>query len=62
MINKIKRLFFQKISKMDKPLAKLAKINIQIKKIGAQEGNIITDTNKFQKIIRTYLKSLFPLT
>lgn len=33
MINKIKRLFFQKISKMDKPLAKLAKINIQIKKL-----------------------------
>lgn len=59
MITKMKRLFFQKISKTDKLLAKPAKRKIQINKNGDQKGDIKTDTNKFQKIIRPCLKSLY---
>lgn len=46
MINKIKRLFFQKISKTDKPLAKLAKINIQIKNWSSRGKHY----NRYQQI------------
>jgi hypothetical protein len=59
-INKSKSLFFKKINKMDKPLAKLTKRqrdNIHINKIINKMGDIKTDPENIQRIF-TYFKSL----
>ena len=55
-INKIKVWFFETITKRDKPLAKLTKghrDSIQINKIRNEKGNITTETENIQKIIRS---------
>ena len=52
----------EKINKIDKPLAKLIKRqreNTQINKIRNEKGDITTDTEEFQRIIRSYYKSLY---
>ena len=59
-INKIKSWFFEKINKIDKPLAKLTKRqrdSIQINKIRKERGYITTDTQKIQRINRFYWKT-----
>ena len=55
--NKTKIWFFEKINKIDKPLARLIKKNrerMQINKIRNEKGEITTDTAEIQRIIRDY--------
>ena len=55
-------MFFEKINKIDKPLAKLTRgqrESIQINKIRKESGDIITETGEIQEIIRSYYKSLY---
>ena len=52
----------EKINKIDKPLAKLIKRqreNTQINKIRNEKGDITTDTEEIQRIIRSYYESLY---
>ena len=52
----------EKINKIDKPLAKLIKRqrqNTQINKIRNEKGDITTDTEEIQRMIRSYYKSLY---
>ena len=52
----------EKINKIDKPLAKLIKRqreNTQINKIRNEKGDITTDTEEIQRIIRPYYESLY---
>ena len=52
----------EKINKIDKPLSKLIKRqreNTQINKIRTEKGDITTDTEEIQRIIRSYYKSLY---
>ena len=61
-INETNSLFFEKISKTDKPLSKLIKRqrkNIQINKIRNEKGVIITGTVELQRIIRSYYKNMY---
>ena len=61
-INKTKRWFFEKINKIDKPLAKLIKKKrerTQINKIRNEKGQITTDTAEKQSIIRDHYKQLY---
>ena len=61
-INKTKRLFFEKINKIDKPLARLIKKKrerMQINKIRNEKGEITSDTAEIQRIIRDYYKQLY---
>jgi len=54
--------FFEKINKIDKPLARLTRGHrecVQIKKIRNEKGNITTESEEIQKIIRSYYKSLY---
>ena len=54
-INKTKRWFFEKINKIDKPLARLIKKKReknQINKIRHENGEITTDNTEIQKIMR----------
>ena len=54
-INKTKSWFFEKINKMDKPLARLIKKKReknQINKIRNENGEITTDNTKIQRNIR----------
>ena len=56
-INKIKSWFFEKINKIDKPLARLIKKKReknQINKIRNEKGEVTTDTVEIQRIIRDY--------
>ena len=53
---------FEKIKKSDKSLSQLIKRqreNMQINKIRNEKGDIITDTEEIQRIIRSYYKSLY---
>jgi hypothetical protein len=57
-------LFFEKINKIDKPLARLTRghrDSIQINKIRNEKGDITTEMEelKKKKIIRSYNKSLY---
>ena len=55
-------MFFEKIKKIDKPLARLIKKKrerTQINKIRNEKGEITTDTAEIQKIIRDYYKQLY---
>ena len=54
-INKTKSLFFEKINKIDKPLARLIKKQReenQINKIKNENGEITTDNTEIQRIIK----------
>ena len=54
-INKAKSLFFEKINKIDKPLARLIKKQReknQINKIRNENGEITTDNTEIQRIMR----------
>ena len=56
-INKAKSWFFEKINKIQKPLARLIKKQKeknQISKIGNENGEIMTDITEIQRIIRDY--------
>ena len=56
-INKTKSWFFEKINKIDQPLARLIKNKReknQINKIRNENGEITTDNTEIQKIIRDY--------
>ena len=53
--------FFEKISKIDKPLARLIKKKrekTQISKIRNEKGEITTDTTEIQRVIRNYYMQL----
>ena len=60
-INKTKRWFFEKINKIDKPLARLIKKNrekTQINRI-RNEKEVTTDTAEIQTIMRDYYKQVY---
>ena len=58
---KAKSWFFEKIHKIDKPLATLIKKKrekTQINRIRNEKGEVTTDTAEVQRIIRDYYKQL----
>ena len=61
-INKTKNWFFEKISKIDKPLSRLIKKKRernQLKNIRNEKGEVTTDTAEIQSILRDYYKELY---
>ena len=61
-INKTKSWFFEKRNKIDKPLARLIKKKReknQINKIRNERGEVTTDSEKIQRIIRDYYEQLY---
>jgi len=61
-INNTKSWFFEKINKIDKPLARLIKKKReknQINKIRNEKGEVTTDNAKIQRIIRHYYEQLY---
>ena len=61
-INETKGWFFEKINKIDKPLARLIKKKrekTQINRIRNQKGEVTTDTEEIQRIVRDYYKQLY---
>ena len=60
-INKTKSQFFEKINKIDKPLARLKKKreNNPINKIRNEKGEVKTDNTEIQRIIRDYYEQLY---
>ena len=61
-INKTKSWFFEKVNKIDKPLARLIKKKkerAQINKIRNEKGEVTTDTAEIQSIMRDYYKQLY---
>ena len=61
-INQRRSWFFEKINKIDKPLARLTRGHrdkILIKKIRNEKGNITTEPEEIQNIIRSYYKRLY---
>ena len=60
--NKTKSWFFEKINRIDKPLAKLIKKTwkkTQINRIINEKGEVTTDTAEIQRIMRDYHKQLY---
>ena len=58
-INKAKSWFFEKINKIDKPIARLIKKKrekTQINRISNDKGEVTTDTAEIQRIMRDYYK------
>ena len=58
-INKTKSWFFEKINKIDKPLARLVKKRrekTQINRIRNEKGEVTTDTAEMERIMRDYYK------
>ena len=56
-INKTKSCFFEKINKIDKPLARLIKKKrkkAQTPRIRNEKGEVTTDTAEIQTIMRDY--------
>jgi CTP-dependent riboflavin kinase len=63
-INKTKSWFFEKISKIDKSLAKITKRKIektQINKIRNEKGDIITIISEILRVIREYFEDLYSI-
>ena len=61
-INQTKSWFFEKINKIDKPLARLIKKKrekTQINRIRNEKGEVTTDTVEIQRIMRDYYKQLY---
>ena len=61
-INKTKSWFFEKINKIDKPLARLIKKRrekTQINRIRNEKGEVTTDTAEIQRIMRDYYRQLY---
>ena len=61
-INKTKSWFFEKINKIDKPLARLIKKKkekTQINRIRNEKGKVTTDSAEIQTIMRDYYKQLY---
>ena len=61
-INKTNSCFFEKINKIDKPLARLIKKKrekTQINRIRNEKGEVTTDTAEIQRIMRDYYKKLY---
>ena len=61
-INKTKSWFFEKLNKMDKPLARLIKEKREkyhINKIRNKKGEVTTDNAEIQRIIRDYYEQLY---
>ena len=62
IINKAKSCFFEKISKIDKPLARLIKKQReknQINKLRNENGQITTDSTEIRRILRDYYQQLY---
>ena len=60
--NKAKSWFFEKINKIDRPLARLIqrkREKIQINKIRNENGEITTDNTEIKRIIRDYNQQLY---
>ena len=60
--DKTKSWFFEKISKIDKPLARLIKEKgekNQINKIRKEKGEVTTDNAEIERIIRDYYEQLY---
>jgi hypothetical protein len=58
-INETKSWFFEKINKIDRPLANLTKMRREKKHIGKirnAKGKIMTNTTEIQDIIRDYFE------
>ena len=63
MINKMKSWFFEKIYKIDKPLARLIKKKReknQIRKIRNEKGEVTTHNAEIQRIVRDETPVLWP--
>ena len=61
-INKAKSWFFEKINKIDKPLARFVekkREKNQINKIRNENGEITTDNREIQRIIRDYYQQIY---
>ena len=61
-ITKTKSWFFEKIKKIDKPLARLIKKKReknQINKIRIDKGEVTTDNAEIQRLIRDYYEQLY---
>ena len=61
-INQMRSWFFEKINKIDKPLARLTRghrDSILINKIKNENGDITTEPEEIQNIIRSYYKRLY---
>ena len=61
-INQMRSWFFEKINKIDKPLARLTRghrDSILINKIKNEKGDITTEPEEIQNIIRSYYKRLY---
>ena len=61
-INETKSWFFEKIKKIDKPLARLIKKTMertQFNKISNEKGGVTTETTEIQRIIRDYYKQIY---
>ena len=60
--NKTKSWFFEKINKIDKPLARLIKKKReknQVNEIRNENGEITTDNREIQRIIRDYYQQIY---
>ena len=61
-INETRSWFFERINKIDKPLARLIQKNrerTQINKIMNERGEIMTNTKEIETIIRNYYQQLY---